>query len=68
MIPCPSGDVSVGAACSRNKIYAGAKPADLPLDHATIIQMPVDLKSAKALGITLATAILVPEYKEIEQG
>ena len=66
MIPRPSGHVSVGAAYSINRIFTGAKPADPRLDRATIIQMPVDLKTANALGITLPTAILVPADKEIE--
>jgi putative ABC transport system substrate-binding protein len=40
------------------KILHGAKPADLPVQQSVKVQLVVNLKTAKALGITLPLSLL----------
>ena len=54
------------AATFVDKILKGAKPADLPVERATRFETVVNLKTAKAPGLDLPTAILLRADEVIE--
>ena len=54
------------AASYVDKILKGAKPADLPVEISTKYKLVVNLKTAKAIGITLPPTILFQATQVIE--
>jgi putative tryptophan/tyrosine transport system substrate-binding protein len=49
-----------------DKILKGTKPAELPVEFPTTLEMWLNLKAANALGLTISPALLVQADRIIE--
>jgi putative ABC transport system substrate-binding protein len=59
-------DLARRAAYLMDKLLRGAKPADLPVEQPTKLKLTINLKTAKALGLTIPPSLLLRADQVLE--
>ncbi|WP_426610498.1 ABC transporter substrate binding protein [Bradyrhizobium sp. McL0616] len=66
MVCADLDDLYRRATIDIDKIFKGTKPADLPVEQASKYVMVVNLKTARALGVTIPPTVLARADDVIE--